>query len=90
MFRAALRRFHEDERGHAGPLLTWVAGAIGAIVLTIGAVADLDAIVIVGGALVAVGFVGAGMLTHVGLDYGMLARLDALEQGSPADSAASE
>ena len=90
MFRAALRRLHEDERGHAGPLLTWVVGAAGAIVLTVGAVAERDAVVIVGGVLVALGFVGAGALTHVLVDYGILARLDALEQGRSTDSAESE
>ena len=86
MIRAALRRLHEEERGHAGPFLTWVLGAAGAIVLAVGAAADRDVIAIFGGVLVALGFVAAGVLTHVGVDYSVLARLDALERGRSAES----
>ena len=90
MFRATIRRLHEDERGHMGPLATWVLGVAGAVALTVGAVADLDVVIVVGGALIALGFVGAGMLSHVGVDYDVFARLDALEQGPSGGSAESE
>ena len=76
----AIQRFNNDERGHieaGGPSLL---GAIGAIMLGIGAAGDTDWVPIAGGIILGVAIMGAGIARHRGIDYGMYARLETLEK----------
>ena len=71
---------HDDELGHAGTLPGLVIGAGGAIALGIGAAADQGWLAIVGGVVLAVGFVAAAVLNHMKVEYDIFARLDKLEK----------
>ena len=67
--RSGLRRVHREESGHTAPLVSFLLGAAGAIVLTIGAVADQDVVTIIGGVLVALGFLAIGIWAHIQVQY---------------------
>ncbi|MDP9238389.1 MAG: hypothetical protein M3P30_13530 [Chloroflexota bacterium] len=70
----------EGEEGHAGPLPGMLAGAVGAIVLAIGAAADIGWLAIVGGVVLALAFVGAFVMHHMLVEYDIYARLETLEK----------
>jgi hypothetical protein len=69
----------QDESGHALAGLASLVGAAGAIVLAIGAMNDNDATTIIGGIVLAAGVLGAGLLEHITIDYGIFERLTKLE-----------
>jgi hypothetical protein len=76
----AIQRFNDDERGHleaGGPSLL---GAIGAIMLGIGAAGDTDWVPIAGGVILGIAIMAAGVARHRGIDYGIYARLETLEK----------
>jgi hypothetical protein len=67
------------EEGHAATLAGAVIAGAGAIVLAIGAVNTNDATIIIGGIVMAVGFVGGAIYSHITLDYPVYDRLGKLE-----------
>lgn len=76
----AIRAFHEDEQGHATVGFLSLLGAVGAIVLGIGAAGDTDWVPIAGGVLLAVGVLGGSLARHRDIDYDIYSRIDALEK----------
>ena len=57
------------EEGHAVPFLGALVGAVGVILLGIGAANDNDGLAIAGGIVAAVGIVGYDLLRHIFIDY---------------------
>jgi NADPH-dependent curcumin reductase CurA len=78
--RKALKAVHEDESGHALPGAAALAGAIGAILLGIGAANDSGVLAIAGGIIAGVGFLASSLLEHVTVDYGLYDRIEKLEK----------
>jgi hypothetical protein len=76
--RKAIR---EGEEGHAGPLPGILLGAVGAVLLGIGAAGDdLGWLAIAGGILLALGFVAAFLMNHILVEYDIYARLEEMEK----------
>ena len=75
-----IRNIHTDERGHAGPLPAMLAAAAGAVILAIGAAMETDWLTIAGGIVLAVGVLGAPLLNHMLVEYGIYERLEILEK----------
>ena len=73
-------RIRDEERGHlevGGPSLI---GAVGAILLAIGAAGGTDWLTIAGGVVLAVGIFLAGLARHRFIDYDVWRRLDKLDK----------
>jgi hypothetical protein len=68
------------EDGHGTPLIGAMLGAVGAIVLAIGAARDTGILTIAGGVVLAVGLVATLVIQHMAVEYGILDRLDKLEK----------
>ena len=69
-----------SEEGHAGPGISSVVAAAGAVILGIGAAGDdLGWLAIVGGIVLAVGVFGVGLLEHMMVYYDVFGRLEKLE-----------
>lgn len=68
------------EAGHAGPLPAMVVGAAGAILLGVGAAADLGWLDIVGAIILAVGLFAVPVTNHMFVEYDIYARLETLEK----------
>ncbi len=68
------------EEGHGMPLIGAVIGAVGAVVLAIGAANDTGALSIVGGIVLAVGLLATLVIQHMAVEYGIFDRLDKLEK----------
>lgn len=79
-FRERAGFIHRNEEGHAAPAVAALIGAVGAILLGIGAANDTGALAIVGGILAAVGILGGPLLEHVKVDYGIYERIEKLEK----------
>jgi hypothetical protein len=77
---AGLRAIHQNEEGHAFPGAAALVGAIGAILLGIGAANDSGGLAIAGGILAGVGFLAASLLEHMKVDYNIFGRLENLEK----------
>lgn len=78
--RSLVLSAHENEEGHVwagGPALL---GAIGAILLGVGAANDTGWLAITGGVVAAVGIMGGTLLRHREFDYEMWTRVDKLEK----------
>jgi len=71
---------HSNEEGHALPAIASLVGAIGAILLGIGAANDSGGLAIAGGILAGVGFMAASVLEHVKVDYDIYGRIETLEK----------
>ncbi len=78
--KESLRVIHAGEEGHAIPGVAALAGAVGAILLGIGAANDSGALAIAGGIVAGVGFLAASLLEHVTVDYGLYDRIEKLEK----------
>jgi uncharacterized membrane protein YebE (DUF533 family) len=74
-----LESIREGEEGHAIPGLASLAGAAGAVVLAIGAANDSGATTVIGGILLAAGFLAYTLLDHMNVDYNIFGRLEKLE-----------
>ena len=68
------------EDGHGMPLIGAVIGAVGAVLLAIGAANDTGVLSIVGGVVLAVGLVATLVIQHTKVEWDILARLDKLEK----------
>jgi len=75
-----LQRIHTDEDGHAGPFFASVVAGIGAILLAIGAAGGTGWLAIVGGVVLAIGFVGYDTVHHFMLDRDFYGRIDKLNE----------
>lgn len=78
--RVIVATAHEGEEGHALPGVAALAGAVGAILLGIGAANDSGALALTGGIVAGVGFLAASLLEHVKVDYDLYGRLEKLEK----------
>ena len=79
--KLAPSKLAQDEAGHTTLGLGSIAAAAGAIILSVGAATGEDVITIVGGVLLGVGILAAGILGHMQVDYPVYERLDKLEGG---------
>ncbi len=70
---------HGDE-GHGMPVIGVLIGAVGAILLAIGAANDTGALTIIGGVVLAVGLLATLVIQHMAVEYDIFARLDKLEK----------
>lgn len=77
---ALARSAHSNEQGHAVPAVASLIGAIGAILLGIGAANDSGGLAIAGGVLAGVGFLAGAVLEHMNVDYDVFRRLENLEK----------
>ena len=76
-----MRDFIEHgEEGHGMPLVGVLIGAVGAIVLAIGAANDTGALAITGGIVLAVGLLATLVIQHMTVEYGIYDRLEKLEK----------
>jgi uncharacterized membrane protein YebE (DUF533 family) len=73
LFRSVVE---EGEEGHALPLLGALVGAVGAVLLGIGAANDTGWLALTGGIVAAVGFVGGNILSHVTIDWELYRRTE--------------
>jgi uncharacterized membrane protein YjfL (UPF0719 family) len=69
-----------DESGHAVTLAGALVGAVGMIMLAIGAANGTGWLTIAGGIVGAVGLLAYDVLRHTKLDYGLFDRLEKLEK----------
>jgi tetrahydromethanopterin S-methyltransferase subunit D len=69
-----------EEDGHAEPTIGAVIGGIGAILLGIGAAADIGWLDIVGAVVLAVGLMAMLVINHMTVEYNIFGRLDKLEK----------
>ncbi len=76
----AVDMIRKGEEGHAGPVPGALIGAVGAILLGIGAAADTGWLAIAGGIVLAVGIFATLVLNHMMVEYGIYARLEKLEK----------
>ena len=74
-----LERLMREEQGHAQAGVGTLVGAIGAILLAIGAAGETDWLIWVGGVVLALGIIAAGLLHHTVVDYELYGRLEKLE-----------
>ena len=75
-----LAAVHANEEGHAVPAVASLAGAIGAILLGIGAANDSGGLAIAGGVIAGVGFLAGAILEHMKVDYDLYRRIEILEK----------
>jgi tetrahydromethanopterin S-methyltransferase subunit D len=68
------------EEGHGMPLVGALIGAVGAILLAIGAANNTGALAIVGGIVLAVGLFATLLIQHMTVEYGIFGRLEDLEK----------
>jgi tetrahydromethanopterin S-methyltransferase subunit D len=68
------------EEGHGMPLIGTLIGAVGAILLAIGAANDTGALAIVGGIVLAVGLFATLVIQHMTVEWGIFGRLENLEK----------
>jgi len=79
MLNRVLHTLARGEQGHVTAGVGTLIPAAGAILLAIGAAGNTDWLTIVGGIVLALGVIAAGVLHHQGVDYGIFGRLDKLE-----------
>lgn len=75
-----VRAAHEHEEGHAMPAVASLIGAVGAILLGIGAANDSGALAITGGIVAGLGFLAGAILEHTKVDYDVYRRIEELEK----------
>lgn len=68
------------EEGHGMPVIGVLIGAVGAILLAIGAANDTGVLSIIGGIVLAVGLLATLVIQHMAVEYDIFARLDKLEK----------
>ena len=73
--------YQEGEEGHGATLGAPVIGAVGAIMLGIGAASgDMGWLAIAGGIVLAVGLIALMVINHNTVEKGMYGRLDEIEK----------
>ena len=75
----AIAAVTDGEEGHAVPLLGTLISGAGTIALGIGAANDTGWLAVTGGIVAFVGAVATVVLNHARVEYGIYARLEALE-----------
>ena len=78
--RNVLRHIHRSEEGHVHSFPGILISAAGILMLAIGANSDTGWLTITGGIVGAVGYLAWDVLRHVGIDYDVYKRLEALEK----------
>jgi hypothetical protein len=74
-------RVQKSEDGHGGTLAAPVIGAVGAVLLGIGAAGDdMGWLAVTGGIVLAVGLVALMVINHGTIEKGMYGRLDEIEK----------
>jgi hypothetical protein len=68
------------EDGHAFPAMGALVGAVGAILLGIGAAGDTGWLSVTGGIVLAVGVLAASVVNHMTVEYDIFGRLEKLEK----------
>ncbi len=68
------------EDGHAFPAMGALVGAVGAILLGIGAAGDTGWLAVTGGIVLAVGVLAASVVNHMTVEYDIFGRLEKLEK----------
>ncbi len=63
-----------NEDGHARTILGPIVGAVGAVLLGIGAAKDAGALAVIGGIVLGVGLVATSVIQHMVIDYEMFRR----------------
>jgi uncharacterized membrane protein YebE (DUF533 family) len=72
--------FHRREEGHNTPAVAALVGAVGAILLGIGAANDTGVLAIAGGVIAGLGFLAASLFEHKNVDWDIFGRLEELEK----------
>ena len=80
MVRFVLQNIHASEDGHAEPVVGALIGAVGAILLAIGAANDSGVLAIIGGIVLALGLMATVVINHMTVEYGIFGRLDKMEK----------
>ncbi len=70
----------QREDGHAQPFAGALIGAVGAILLAIGAANGTGALAIAGGITLAVGLFATLVIQHMSIDYDVYGRIEKLEK----------
>ncbi len=78
--KAILRAINENEDGHAVAAFPGLIAAVGAIILAVGAAETSSVTAYIGGAVLALGIVAAGVIRHQQIDYDIYDRLNKLEK----------
>ncbi|MCA9831429.1 MAG: hypothetical protein R3B97_04310 [Dehalococcoidia bacterium] len=78
--RNILRSIHQSEEGHVHSFPGILISAAGVLMLAIGANSDTGWLTITGGIIGALGYLAWDVLRHIGIDYDVYKRLDALEK----------
>jgi uncharacterized membrane protein YjjP (DUF1212 family) len=76
MLLRAIKKAHQDEEGHALPLLGALVAAAGVVVLAIGAANDSGPTAIAGGIIGAVGILAELVLNHMFVDWELFRRTE--------------
>ncbi|KAA0231980.1 hypothetical protein EDM76_10560 [bacterium] len=71
-----LHAFLDKEDGHAPILIGPLIGAVGAVLLGVGAGNDNDGLAIAGGIVLAVGLLGGAFIRHMTMDWEMFRRTE--------------
>ncbi|HJP40812.1 MAG TPA: hypothetical protein QGF35_03810 [Dehalococcoidia bacterium] len=74
------KKIRDSEEGHVSAAVGGVVGAIGTVLLGIGAAADTGWLAVVGGIVAAVGLLAGHLYGHLEIDYTTWRRIDDLEQ----------
>ncbi len=75
-----IRALNAGEEGHTQPLVTTLLGAVGAIVLAVGAAEDSSIAAYIGGIVLGLGLLATPVVAHITIDYEIFKRLDDLEK----------
>ena len=75
-----MQALQHGEEGHAQSAVGGVIGAVGAILLAVGAANDSGVLAIIGGIVLAVALVAMLAIHHMAVEYDIYGRLEKLEK----------
>lgn len=76
MFKDGLTETIKSEEGHWAPFMAAVVAGVGAVALAIGSATDRGFLAIIGGIILALGFVAYDVVRHMVVDYEFFRRTD--------------